>query len=89
MAAVDEIRASSDTLFKAQTTRKKGDWGQYIRWLLLFMGGILMVMPIIYMLSTSMKWPVSCCRPSTSMPRIQIATPAAAIFRLRKRKRVF
>ncbi len=31
--------------------------GQIIRWLLLFVGGILMVMPIAYMISTSLKWP--------------------------------
>nr|WP_245851436.1 carbohydrate ABC transporter permease [Monaibacterium marinum] len=31
--------------------------GQIIRWLLLFAGGIVMVMPIAYMISTSLKWP--------------------------------
>ncbi len=31
--------------------------GQIIRWLLLFAGGILMVLPITYMISTSLKWP--------------------------------
>ncbi|WP_245417951.1 carbohydrate ABC transporter permease [Cohaesibacter celericrescens] len=31
--------------------------GQVIRWILLFSGGILMVMPIVYMISTSLKWP--------------------------------
>ena len=57
MAAVDDIRASSDTLFKTAVPRRRGTWGQTIRWGLLFLGGVLMVMPIIYMLSTSMKWP--------------------------------
>ncbi|MEP2978262.1 MAG: carbohydrate ABC transporter permease [Lentilitoribacter sp.] len=31
--------------------------GQIIRWLILFAGGILMIMPIVYMISTSLKWP--------------------------------
>ncbi|MEO0386030.1 MAG: carbohydrate ABC transporter permease [Pseudomonadota bacterium] len=31
--------------------------GQILRFLLLFGGGILMIMPIVYMLSTSLKWP--------------------------------
>lgn len=32
-------------------------YAQFIRWILLFAGGILMIMPIIYMLSTSFKFP--------------------------------
>ncbi|WP_206412833.1 carbohydrate ABC transporter permease [Nitratireductor soli] len=31
--------------------------GQFIRWALLFGGGILMIMPIVFMLSTSLKFP--------------------------------
>ncbi|MGI3127386.1 carbohydrate ABC transporter permease [Nitratireductor aquimarinus] len=31
--------------------------GQFIRWVLLFGGGILMVMPIVFMISTSLKFP--------------------------------
>nr|WP_253913314.1 carbohydrate ABC transporter permease [Pseudoruegeria sp. HB172150] len=31
--------------------------GQIIRWTILFLGGILMVMPIAFMISTSLKWP--------------------------------
>ncbi|GHB47473.1 sn-glycerol-3-phosphate transport system permease protein UgpE [Pseudovibrio japonicus] len=38
-------------------TRRKRSQAQLIRWLLLFAGGIAMVMPIIYMLSTSFKYP--------------------------------
>ena len=57
MATVDDIRASSETLVAARTIRTKGNWGQFVRWLILFLGGIAMVMPIVYMLSTSMKWP--------------------------------
>ncbi|MDJ1015929.1 MAG: carbohydrate ABC transporter permease [Paracoccaceae bacterium] len=57
MAAVDDIRASSDTLFESRAARRKANMGQYIRWSLLFLGGIMMVMPIVYMLSTSLKWP--------------------------------
>jgi len=30
---------------------------QILRWLVLFSGGVLMVMPLAYMISTSLKWP--------------------------------
>jgi len=57
MSAVEEIRATSDALLTAQAPKKPANLGQIIRWTLLFLGGILMVMPIVYMLSTSLKWP--------------------------------
>ena len=57
MAVTDDIRASSDTLLHAKPPRRPANMGQTIRFLLLFLGGILMIMPIIYMFSTSLKWP--------------------------------
>jgi multiple sugar transport system permease protein len=59
MTATDDltIRASSEALLKAPTPRRRRNSAQLIRWLLLFAGGILMVMPLAYMISTSMKWP--------------------------------
>ncbi|PWK62354.1 carbohydrate ABC transporter permease [Roseicyclus mahoneyensis] len=59
MAATDDltIRATSDALLRAQAPRKKASMAQFIRWVLLFGGGILMVMPLAYMISTSMKFP--------------------------------
>ena len=57
MAVAEEIRASSDTLLSAKSSRKPANLGQFIRWALLFIGGILMVMPIAFMISTSLKWP--------------------------------
>ncbi|MEM1273470.1 MAG: carbohydrate ABC transporter permease [Pseudomonadota bacterium] len=59
MAATDDlaIRASSETLLRSQGPAPKRDWAQLIRWTLLFIGGVLMVMPIAYMISTSLKWP--------------------------------
>ena len=57
MSTVEEIRASSDTLLTAQAPKRPANMGQIIRWMILFLGGILMVMPIVYMLSTSLKWP--------------------------------
>ncbi len=51
------INASSQSLFSARTVGSKRNLGQFIRWLLLFAGGIAMVMPIAYMLSTSFKFP--------------------------------
>ncbi|MCV6594693.1 MAG: carbohydrate ABC transporter permease [Silicimonas sp.] len=57
MAATDDIRASSATLLEGGTPKRPANMGQYLRWALLFGGGILMVMPIAYMISTSLKWP--------------------------------
>ena len=57
MASADtEIRASSATLMRTSARRRTG-WVNYLRWLILFAGGIAMVMPIVYMLSTSFKYP--------------------------------
>ena len=52
-----EIRANSQTLVAPGTPRRPANTGQVIRWLILFAGGVLMVMPIAYMISTSLKWP--------------------------------
>ncbi len=54
-----EIKASSHTLEKAApyAYAKRRDPAQIIRWTLLFLGGVVMVMPIVYMMSTSFKWP--------------------------------
>lgn len=49
-------RATTDALFRRQAEARARGWAQYVRWLLLFAGGIAMVMPLIYMLSTSMKY---------------------------------
>lgn len=51
-----DIRASSSSL-DAAVPRKPANIGQALRWGLLFLGGLLMVMPIAYMISTSLKWP--------------------------------
>ena len=56
-SSVAEIRASSKSLLASETSRKSASTGQVIRWLILFAGGVLMVMPIAYMISTSLKWP--------------------------------
>lgn len=59
MAVADDltIRPSSKALLQNTAPRKSVGWGQTLRWLLLFAGGIAMVMPIAYMLSTSFKFP--------------------------------
>ncbi len=59
MADVGEIKATSSSLDAVNTSRrrKSGDVVQMARWILLMAGGMLMVLPIIYMLSTSLKWP--------------------------------
>jgi ABC-type glycerol-3-phosphate transport system permease component len=52
-----EIRPTTAAVLETHATGKPRNMGQIIRWLLLFIGGILMVMPIAYMISTSLKWP--------------------------------
>lgn len=52
-----EIRASSASLLEGSRAKQKRSTAQLIRWILLFIGGVLMVMPIAYMISTSLKWP--------------------------------
>lgn len=52
-----DIAPSAAMLPKDQALRRPRNMGQIIRWLVLFGGGLLMVMPIVYMLSTSLKWP--------------------------------
>jgi multiple sugar transport system permease protein len=56
MTATD-IRPTTAATLDTKAPRKPRNMGQIIRWLLLFAGGILMVMPIAYMISTSLKWP--------------------------------
>lgn len=54
------VKASSETLLKGSAStgvKPPRNYAQFIRWLLLFAGGILMITPIIYMLSTSFKFP--------------------------------
>jgi ABC-type glycerol-3-phosphate transport system permease component len=57
MTTADEIRPSSTALLDRKAARRPRNMGQAIRWLVLFAGGVLMVMPIAYMLSASLKWP--------------------------------
>ena len=52
---VADIAPSSATLDAARPVRR--NLGQFLRWLVLFAGGILMVAPIAFMLSTSLKFP--------------------------------
>ncbi|PKQ04006.1 MAG: sugar ABC transporter permease [Alphaproteobacteria bacterium HGW-Alphaproteobacteria-11] len=53
-----QIRASADALLRAPASaRGPRDPAAIIRWTLLAMGAIVMVMPIVYMLSASFKYP--------------------------------
>lgn len=58
MAVVDDLRvkASSDTLMRSSRARTVRNYAQFIRWSVLFFGGILMVMPLVFMISTSLKY---------------------------------
>ncbi|MFT4729872.1 MAG: ABC-type glycerol-3-phosphate transport system permease component [Granulosicoccus sp.] len=51
------IKPSTDALMKVQRPPVKRSYAQYVRWLILFFGGVIMVMPIAYMLSASFKYP--------------------------------
>ncbi len=50
------IQAPTQSLLADRTTGPRRSHGQYIRWVLLMFGGIVMVMPIAYMLATSFKY---------------------------------
>mgnify|MGYP002629998215 CR=1 FL=1 len=54
---MSDIRASSASLMQAPTAKGPRDPWSVLRWTLLAMGAIVMVMPIIYMLSASIKYP--------------------------------
>ncbi|MGB3554242.1 MAG: carbohydrate ABC transporter permease [Jannaschia sp.] len=53
----DAIRPTAAAVLDRPGPRRPRNMGQILRWWLLFAGGILMVMPIAYMISTSLKWP--------------------------------
>ncbi len=57
-----EIKASSNALLRGSSVtvipgKPKRQWVQFVRWIVLFAGGVLMVMPLAYMLSVSFKFP--------------------------------
>ena len=53
------IKASATSLNAAKpyNHNKRMEPARVIRWTILFLGGVVMVMPIVFMLSTSFKWP--------------------------------
>lgn len=53
----DTLRPTADAVPTAPGGRRPPDTAQILRWIVLFLGGVLMVMPIAYMISTSLKWP--------------------------------
>lgn len=57
--AISENVPSSASLSMAKSSGRTKDIDpvRIIRWTLLFFGGVVMVMPLVYMLSTSFKWP--------------------------------
>ncbi len=57
VADASGVRPTTEALLNPKTPRRPTNWGQVIRWLLLFGGGLLMVTPLAYMLSTSFKFP--------------------------------
>ncbi|SDR13952.1 carbohydrate ABC transporter permease [Pseudovibrio sp. Tun.PSC04-5.I4] len=57
MALADTLETTKRTSALRSSASKKRSRAQFIRWLLLFAGGIAMVMPIVFMLSTSFKYP--------------------------------
>ncbi|AZV81038.1 carbohydrate ABC transporter permease (plasmid) [Parasedimentitalea marina] len=57
MSTTDIIRPTATGLMAKQSKPATRNMGQILRWLALFGGGVLMVMPIAYMISTSLKWP--------------------------------
>jgi len=57
--SMSEIKPSAATLEiqRGLSRPRQIDPGRIVRWTLLFLGGVVMVMPIVYMISTSLKWP--------------------------------
>ena len=51
------LRSPSEAVLTTRAGPRNRNLGQILRWLILFVGGVLMVMPIVYMISTSLKWP--------------------------------
>ena len=49
--------AASLNAAKPYNYNKRMEPARIIRWTILFLGGVVMVMPIVFMLSTSFKWP--------------------------------
>ena len=54
--AADAPRPTTEAVLAQPTGRGRGS-AQTVRFVLLLLGGILMVMPLAYMISTSLKWP--------------------------------
>ncbi len=54
-----EYKASAATLDTAKpyNYNKRMEPAKIIRWTILFLGGVVMIMPIVFMMSTSFKWP--------------------------------
>jgi multiple sugar transport system permease protein len=57
MSSAEAVRATSSALLDKKFAPANRNMAQTLRWLVLFAGGVLMVMPIAYMISTSLKWP--------------------------------
>ena len=51
------FKPSSAALLQERSAIRSAGTRQFVRWLILFIGGILMILPVVYMLSTSLKWP--------------------------------
>ncbi|WP_424982607.1 carbohydrate ABC transporter permease [Maritalea sp. S77] len=57
MTDISGVKVTTDALDKPKRVNRKQDPVAILRWILLMGGGILMVLPIVYMISTSLKWP--------------------------------
>jgi multiple sugar transport system permease protein len=57
MAFSETLDTGKSAASLRSSARRKRSQAQFIRWLLLFAGGIAMIMPIVFMLSTSFKYP--------------------------------
>jgi multiple sugar transport system permease protein len=56
--ATDAPRAAAEALLRSPgPVRRRVAAGPAVRWLVLFAGGVAMVAPLAYMLSTSLKYP--------------------------------
>lgn len=54
--ASGQPNASADALLSRKANKQR-NMGQVLRWMVLFLGGVMMIAPLAYMISTSLKWP--------------------------------
>ena len=56
MSTTEIIRPTTAGLMEKRSKPAKANMGQILRWLVLFGGGVLMIMPTAHMITTRLIW---------------------------------